>query len=187
MALEKLIQKIKEEAEKEIKEIIQKAEEEAREVIEKEKEKGRKEAEKIRTRGEKEAERQKEKILASARRKAKAYIIQAKEEIIQKCFDEMVNILREMDGKTYEQFMEKEIKEAMKEIEDGYIISTRKEDEKIAKKLGLEVKGKTEGIGGVILKSKDGKKEIDLTFDFMLERKKEEIRIKIAEKLFGEK
>ncbi|KAA0015061.1 hypothetical protein B6U81_02415 [Thermoplasmatales archaeon ex4484_30] len=187
MALEELIHRIKEEAEKEIEEIIQRAEEEAKRIIEEEKEKGRKEAEKIEKQGKKEAERLKEKILASARRKAKAYIIQAKEEIINECFNEIANKLRKMDGKSYEKFMEKKLKEAIKEIEDGYIVSTRKEDEKIAKKLGLEVKGKTEGIGGVILKSRDGRKEMDLTFDFMLEKEREEIRIKIAEKLFGEK
>ena len=156
-------------------------------ATEKWQEEARKEAEKIEKQGKKEAERLKEKILASARRKAKAYIIQAKEEIINECFNEIANKLRKMDGKSYEKFMEKKLKEAIKEIEDGYIVSTRKEDEKIAKKLGLEVKGKTEGIGGVILKSRDGRKEMDLTFDFMLEKEREEIRIKIAEKLFGEK
>ena len=42
------------------------------------------------------------------------------------------------------------------------------------------------GIGGIIAKSKDGSKEMDLTFDSMLERKEEEIRIAIAKKLFEE-
>ena len=63
------------------------------------------------------------------------------------------------------------------------MIATRKEDRSIAQKLGIEVKGEREGIGGVILKSADGRMEIDLTFDFMLESERDTIRRMIARKL----
>lgn len=186
MSLDKLIKRIKEEAEKEIRDIIGKAEEKAKRIIEEEEKKGREEAEKIRREGAKEAEKKKERILASARRKAKSYMIKAREELIERCIERIMNKLKELNSKKYEEIMGSLIRNALEEIKDGYIISTRKEDEKIAKNVGIEIKGKIDGIGGVIIKSKDRSKEIDLTFDSLIERSRDEIRIKIAKKLFEE-
>ena len=96
------------------------------------------------------------------------------------------NKLGELESKKYQKIVEKMLKDAMKELKNFYIIATREEDKKIAKKLDVEVIGERKGIGGIIIKTRDGSKEMDLTFDFMLERKKEEIRIMIAKKLFRE-
>ncbi|MEM2509188.1 MAG: V-type ATP synthase subunit E family protein [Candidatus Thermoplasmatota archaeon] len=101
--------------------------------------------------------------------------------------EKIVEKLKMLDGKKYSNFVEKNLTLAMKEIKDGYILFTRDEDIKIAKKFGIEAKEKIDGIGGVILKSRDGKKEIDLTFDFLIEKNREDIRINIAKKIFGEK
>ncbi|MEM1513871.1 MAG: V-type ATP synthase subunit E [Candidatus Thermoplasmatota archaeon] len=187
MTLEKLMQRIKEEADREIEEIIARAEEEAKKIIEEEKKKGMEEAEKISLHAKKEAEKISEKILSNARRKAKLYETNVKEEIIQECMEKIVEKLKMLDGKKYSNFVEKNLTLAMKEIKDGYILFTRDEDIKIAKKFGIEAKEKIDGIGGVILKSRDGKKEIDLTFDFLIEKNREDIRINIAKKIFGEK
>jgi len=186
MALENLIGRINEEAEKELEEIIGKAQREAEAIVKKEKEKGEMEAEKIRARGKRDAERAREKIFALYNRKARMEIANAKEEIIERCFEKIRNKLGSMDGKEYEKVMEKMAKETVKGMKEFYIIGTRKEDKKIADKLNAEIKEMRKGIGGIIIKTEDGSKEIDLTFDFLLERKREEIRIKIARELFGE-
>ncbi|MEM2935055.1 MAG: V-type ATP synthase subunit E [Candidatus Thermoplasmatota archaeon] len=186
MTLEKLMQRIKEEADREIGEIIARAEEEAKKIIEEEEKKGMEEAEKIKANAIKEAEKIKEKILSNARRKARVHETSAKEEVINECMKKVVEKLKKMDGKKYSNFVEKNLEIALKEIKDGYILFTRDEDVKIAKKFGIETKEKIDGIGGVILRSKDGKKEIDLTFNFLIEKNREEMRIKIAKKLFGE-
>jgi vacuolar-type H+-ATPase subunit E/Vma4 len=187
MTLEKLMERIREEADREIEEIIARAEEEAKKIIEEEKKRGIEEAEKIETHAVKEAEKIKERILSNARRKARVNETGAKEEMINECMKKVVEKLKKMDGKKYSNFVEKNLEVATKEIKDGYILFTRDEDIKIAKKFGIDAKEKINGIGGVILRSKDGKKEIDLTFDFLIEKNREEMRIKIAKKLFGEK
>lgn len=187
MTLENLIQRIKRESENEINSIIREAEEKARKIVEKGRNEGKNEANRIRNKAIKDAERTKEKILAAARRKAKMEITNAKEDLIQLCFERMKEKLANMDKKEYIKLVNGMAKKAIKEIKNGYIISTRKEDEEISKKLKMEIKEKKKGIGGIIIKSKDGSKEIDLTFDFIIERKKDEIRISIAKKLFGEK
>ncbi len=186
MTLEKLMQRIKEEANKEIEEIVLHAEEEGKRIIEEERKKGKEEAKRIEENAIKEIEKEREKILANARRMAKMHIINAKEEIIQECIKEIVDKLKNLDGAKYKNFVKKNIENAMEEIKEGYILFTKDGDLKIAKKIGIEARERIKGIGGVIVRSKDGKKEIDLTFDFLIEKNRENIRIKIAKKLFGE-
>ena len=169
MAIKDLIQEIKSNAKAEVESIIKKANEEAEEIIKK---------------AEKEAKTTKGRILAMARRNANKYIIETKEKLINECIEEIKKELKKLPSRQYKKFIEKILKDAIKEMKDGYILASRKEDEEIAKKMGIEVKGKIDAIGGVIIKSKDGSKEINSTFDALLERRRDEIRIKIAEKLW---
>ena len=184
MAIEKLLTRIEEEARKEVEEIIKAAEDEAKRIIEEARKEGERQREKITKKGKREAERRRDKIISAARREARMKITNAKEEIIRECLDAIKEKLASLSGKEYTKIMEKMVKEAVKEGSKYYMMTSRKDDEKIAEKMGMKVKGKTDAIGGVILKATNGSKEIDLTFDFLLEKKREEIRIMIAEKLF---
>lgn len=183
MALDTLIQRIAEDAEKERAEILARAESEAAALIEQEREAGMREAEKIRERGEKEKARLREKIIAAAKREARMLITNAKEESIALCMDAIREKLRSLPGKEYRKIVEERIRRAADTTEGMYMIATRKEDREIAKKLGIDVKGERDGIGGVILRSADGSMEIDLTFDFMLENERDTIRRMIARTL----
>jgi len=184
MAIEKLLARIEEDARKEIDEIIKAAEDEAKRIIEGAREEGKKEAEKITKKGKKEAERARDRIISAAKREARMIITNAKEEVIQQCFEIIREKMASMPSKEYKKIVEDMVKDAIEEGGDYVLFYSRKEDKKIAEKLNIDVEGKIDAIGGVVLKAKDGSKEIDLTFDFLLERKKEEIRIMIAEKLF---
>ena len=184
MAIEKLLARIEEDARKEIDEIIKAAEGEAKRIIEGAREEGKKEAEKITKKGKKEAERARDRIISAANREARMMITNAKEEVIQQCLEIIREKMASMPSKEYKKIVEDMVKDAIEEGGDYVLFYSRKEDKKIAEKLNIDVEGEIDAIGGVVLKAKDGSKEIDLTFDFLLERKKEEIRIMIAEKLF---
>jgi len=184
MAIEKLLTRIEKDAKKEVDEVIEAAEQEAKKIIKEAKEEGKREAERIAEKGKREAERRKERILSAARREARMVITNAKEEIIQKCFAIINEKISSMPARDYRKVMEKMVKEAMEEGGTWILHPSRKEDTKIAEKFGVEMGEGIDAIGGVILRAKDGSREIDLTFDFLLERKREEIRIMIAEKLF---
>ncbi len=184
MAIEDLIQEIKNDAEAEVEDIIKRANKEAEEIIKNAREKAEEKAEEIIKNADKEAETAKARILAIARRNANKYIIEAKEKLINECIEEIRKELKKLPSRQYKKFVEKSMKEAINEIKDGYILVSRKEDEEIAHKMGIEVKGKIDAIGGIIIKSRDGSKEINSTFDALLERMKDELRIKIAEKLW---
>jgi vacuolar-type H+-ATPase subunit E/Vma4 len=62
---------------------------------------------------------------------------------------------------------------------------SKDEDKEIAKNLGLKVTGNVDASGGIILKSGDGQITLDNTFDGILERKKDRIRIKVGKLLFS--
>ena len=54
-----------------------------------------------------------------------------------------------------------------------------------AKNLGLKITGNVDASGGIILTSGDGQITLDNTFDGILERKKDRIRIKVGKLLFS--
>jgi len=62
---------------------------------------------------------------------------------------------------------------------------SKDEDKEIAKNLGLKVTGNVDASGGIILTSGDGQITLDNTFDGILERKKNRIRIKVGKLLFS--
>lgn len=64
-------------------------------------------------------------------------------------------------------------------------IVSKDEDKEIAKNLGLKVTGNVDASGGIILTSGDGQITLDNTFDGILERKKNRIRIKVGKLLFS--
>ena len=64
-------------------------------------------------------------------------------------------------------------------------IVSKDEDKEIAKNLGLKVTGNVDASGGIILTSGDGQITLDNTFDGILERKKDRIRIKVGKLLFS--
>jgi len=68
---------------------------------------------------------------------------------------------------------------------DCTVITSRETDKKIAKNLGIKVTGSVECSGGIILTSSDGRITLDHTFDGILKREKDKIRIKVGRLLFS--
>ena len=184
MALEKLIQRIESDAESEANGIIEGARKEAEEIIREAKKKAQKEAAEAEARGEKEAFRLKEKMLASARRRAREMEMRAKEEVIQECMDRAKEELGKLKGKRYEAAVKRFLENGRKSLGDCVVVPSREQDRKIAEKMGIKVEGNAESIGGVIIRSKDRIREIDDTFESIMERKMDELRILIANELF---
>ncbi|NIA10226.1 MAG: hypothetical protein GWP10_11010 [Nitrospiraceae bacterium] len=185
MTLEKLIQQIEKDAESETSRIIEDAEKRADEIIKEAKARAEKEAKEILAKGDKEAARLKEKTLSSARRAVREMEIRAKEEVLQECFRKAEDMLKKLKGKEYETAVKKFIEEGKRSLGDCVVVPSREQDKKIAKAMGLKTEGKVKSIGGVIVKSADGSREIDSTFESIMERKMGELRIAIAGELFA--
>lgn len=185
MAIEKIITKIKEDGEKEARKILNEARRNAEEILEKEQIEIEKEKEKKLERGKKEIETKKNIIISSAKRNSRKKILETKEEIINKCFDLAKKELEELKGEKYKEIIKKQIEDGKKIIgEELIILPSREEDISMLSNLGLKIGEKRDAMGGVTLVSKDGKIRIDNTFDGILERLRDDIRIGTARILF---
>jgi len=185
MSLNDIIQKIREDATSETSAIIHEAENRAQDILSQ----GRAEAcetiEKLERDNEKTIEGMKKKMLSGARREVRHREMRAKEEVITDCFAQAKKSFASLTGDKYASVVKKLIRQSMPLLKKPVVVPSRDMDKKIARELGLETASKKiAGVGGVIIREKDGSMEIDNTFEGLMARKREDIRIKIAKKLF---
>jgi len=196
MSAEKIIEQIKTDASKEVKEILKEAEKQAKEIINEAKKETNAEAEKILADGKKQSENHKKILVSQANQDAKKEIMAAKEKIIEECFVKAHHILSTLKETEYKNMVRKLMTDGVKKLGgkcDGVkklggkctVIVSRDIDKQIAKDLHFEVIGNIEASGGIMLKSGDGRITLDHTFDGILKREKDQIRIKVGKLLFS--
>ncbi len=125
--------------------------------------------------------------IAWARLESKRITAEAREDAIEGVLEDFFESLKKM-RKTpdYKKFLARAIASGSEELGGGSVtVHLAKGD----KALVPEYKGKVvedlEGLGGAILESADGKIRIDMTLETLFESKRDEIRKKVYEKLFG--
>jgi V/A-type H+-transporting ATPase subunit E len=185
MSEEKIIEQIKKDSETEVKQIQREAENQVKSILETAKRETKIEAEKILNNGMKKSENLKKILVSKANQDVKRDIMNARETIIEKCFTKAHHELSILKGENYEKLVRKLIKDGQEKLGGGYtVLVTRAVDKKIAKDLGINITGTVESSGGVVLKSADGKVTLDHTFDGILKRERNKIRIKVGKLLF---
>jgi len=186
MSAEKIIEQIKTDASKEVKEILKEAEKQAKTIINEAKKEAEKEAEKILVDGKKQSDNHKKILVSQANQDAKKEIMAAKEKIIDECFVKAHHILSTLKETEYKNMVRKLMTYGVKKLGGKCtVIVSRDIDKQIAKDLHLEVIGNVEASGGIMLKSGDGRITLDHTFDGILNREKDQIRIKVGKLLFS--
>ena len=186
MSAEKIIQQIKKDSEKEIKEILKEAEQQAKNIVESAKKEAELEAEKILSSGKNRSENIKKILFSKANQERKKEIMNAREKIIDECFTKAHHKLSILKGKEYEKLVKQLMQDGCNKLGPNCtILISRDADKKIAESLGVKVIGKVESAGGVILQSADGRVTLDHTFDGILKREKDKIRIKVGKLLFS--
>ena len=186
MSAEKIIEQIKKDSEKEIKAILDEAKKQEKIIIDMSKKEAENQVEKILSKGKEESENLKKILISKAHQDTKREIMNAREKIIENCFTKAHSELSKLKGKVYISMVKKLIQDGYNKLgENCSIMISRDEDKIIAKELGISVDGKVESSGGVILKSSDGKILLDHTFEGILKREKNKIRIKIGKLLFS--
>jgi len=185
MSAEKIIERIKKDSEKEINNILEEAEKETVDIVDSIKKEAKLESEKIITRGEFQGENIKKILVSKASQDSKRDIMKAREKIIEDCFTKAQKKLSSLKEVEYKKIVTKLVKAGINKL-DGQctLLISRDIDKEIAKEVRLAVSGKVEATGGIILKSHDKKVTLDYTFDGILKRKKDEIRIKVGKLLF---
>ena len=187
MTAEKIIERIKKDSEKEINQILKEAEKQAKIIKDGARKEVEAEAERMLSNGKKQAESIKKIIVSKACQDAKREIMNARERIIDECFTKAHHELSVLKEAEYKKTVTKLIENGREKLGGQCtLVVSRDIDGKIAENMGLEVKGTIEVSGGIVLISSDGRVTLDNTFDGILKRKKNEIRIKVGKLLFSE-
>ena len=186
MSAEIIIEQIKKDSQKVVKQILKEAEKHANKIIKDAKDEAKNESKQILSNGEKQSESIKKILVSKANQDEKRKITNVKEIIIEECFEKAQYKLTELEDKKYEKLVTKLINEGSKKLGGKCTVrASRSIDKKVAKKLGFEVTGKIEASGGIILTSSNGKITLDNTFEGILRREKDRIRIKVGKLLFS--
>ncbi len=187
MSAEKIIQQIKNDSQKEQKDILKEAENQKKQIMQNAKNDAEIKSEKIINEGKKQGDNQEKILISKANQDSKREIMKAKEEIIEECFIKAQEKLSNINETRYKKTIEKLIKNGQKTIGQKCKVKISKEiDEQIAKKLDIEVIGKIDASGGILILSNDGKITLDNTFEGIIAREKDKIRIKVGKLLFSE-
>ena len=186
MTAEKIIERIKKDSEKEIQLIIEEAEQQASGIIKDAKKEAEHECEKVIADGKRHGENLKKILVSKAGQDAKREAMKAKEKIIEECFTKAYQKLSGFSGEEYKKIVTNLTEKGLKKLSgECFAIVSKDEDKEIAKNLGLKVTGNVDASGGIVLKSTDGQITLDNTFDGILERKKDKIRVKVGKLLFS--
>jgi V/A-type H+-transporting ATPase subunit E len=149
--------------------------------------------------GERDAEREKQRIVANAKLQARKLKLDAKEDVIKEAFKTAEDKLKEIGSTAqYSSVLAALIKEAHTVVRGDIEVIARKDDSKVLttgylKKLSADTKSHIElasssidTIGGVIVKAKDGKTEVNNTVEMRMERMRGDIRPEVASALFAD-
>ena len=205
--VQKIIAEINKSAEKQVSEILSESKQKADAVLSTAREKAEAEAGAIISRGEQEARRESQRILAEARIKARREKVKAQEEVVNLAFigaRESMQKMAEGKGEDYKKVLEELIKESvlssgsesLEVLFDSRYKGLVTDDSlnKIAQEAGPDL-GMTISLsvsdealtclGGVVVKSADGKVRIDNTFEARIDRFRDNIRTLVAKELFA--
>lgn len=186
MSAEKIIERIKADAKKQEEQIIKLAEKQASETIELAKKDAEKEASIIVSNGKKQSENLGKILLSKANQDSKRATMNAKENVIEECFKKAIEKLSSLDKERYASTVSKYMQKGQKRLgKQCTVLISKEEDKSIAKKFGIPVSGKIEATGGTMLQSADGQVTLDYTFEGILAREKNKIRIKVGKLLFS--
>ncbi|MDD3839531.1 MAG: V-type ATP synthase subunit E [Clostridia bacterium] len=194
---EKIKEKIIDEAREKADQITGKAKKKADEMMEKAQQQADKKKNDILNKAKEDAEQRKERIMSVAQLEMKKDILSAKQDMIQKSFDEVLNKIQSLEKSRYQDILLGMFLDNVQTGEEEVIISSSDVDRldnefidrvnaelvKTGKKGKLKLSEEKRDIrGGFILKS--GGIEINSSFEAMIRMEKEKIEPEIAQILF---
>ena len=186
MTAEIIINKIKTDAKQKASEIKKEAEQQADHIKKDAAKEAKNQAQEIVEKGKQQAENRKKILISQAHQNTKRNEMNAKEKLIETCFQQAIDQLGSIDEQTYKKIVKQLIIQGKKQIPGSCHIKISHDiDEQIAKDLDVKVTGTIDATGGIVLLSENGTITIDNTFDGILKREKQDIRVKIGTLLFS--
>jgi V/A-type H+-transporting ATPase subunit E len=194
MGADEIVKKIDERASAAVDKIIQDANARREKILDEARGEAEHKKQVILERGEKDAILEKQRILADAKLKARRLRWDAQEDLVSQVLDAARDkVSKVRDDPTYGDILKVLIQEAASSIGgDELEVLLAEGDsvdlEQITGELGIKLSPSDEkigGMGGVIVRTRDGRIEVDNTFERRMERFTELLRTEITATLFG--
>lgn len=188
MGVEEIVEQISSDAEKRSQAILKEAEAGKAGILKDAQVRAKEAHDKILSRGKEESKVALQRIVGSAKMNLKKEELKLKEGILDEVFTKAGKRLEGFNGPKYEKALADLIKGSAKELKDFKVVvdkASKAAADKATRKAKVRCAIATESLSkGLVLRSKDGKVEIDQTFQARLARNRDQLRIDAAKVLF---
>ncbi|HIH97733.1 MAG TPA: hypothetical protein HA346_01810 [Thermoplasmata archaeon] len=187
MGIDKIIERIEQSAGERIGAILKEAERQVKEIKERAKREAEEAGKKLEVETEEKCGIVEERLTSNARQQAKREMLLTKEELIKEAFDRAREKLTQLKESEYREILKKMLEEGKRLAgAECVVVPCKAKDGEYIKSLGYQVsKESVKGSGGAIIRSKDGSISVDQTFEGIIDRNWNELRIKVARALFS--
>ena len=190
MGLEEMLSTIRADTEVEYAKTISDAKAAAEKILAEARQTSQSTVEQKRIQSEKELQEEKLRSIASARLEVKRRLLETRDEVLKKDQEEAMRYLKEFAKSTVQQRFSfkdgegwscKNGASSVVEVNaaDKKLLGTTKSSEYLISALPIDC------IGGAIISSKDGKRRVDNTIESIFGERKEDLRLKLSEQVFG--
>jgi vacuolar-type H+-ATPase subunit E/Vma4 len=179
---------------------VKSAQETSKKILEEAAQKAKENYDRIVQQGKQSGEKERQKILSTVEMEMKKLTLNSREALIEQAFDLAWKKFEDFEKtKDYKDILIKQVIASIRELTGkAFIVDVHKGDpltiggdtlkqiEKETNKKGIviEIRQVDRDLGGVIVHEKNGKIAVDNTFASILERKKNDTRVKVSEVLF---
>jgi V/A-type H+-transporting ATPase subunit E len=192
-AIENITERIKKDASSKANLQISQAKAEADDILNQAKTELEKEKKALELDTEKVIKIQRNRAISEAKLEARKMNLAAKEEVITKAFELANERFKTLVAQKTESYLNRAIREGVSLLGNDVIVLCNSKDSqmvsKIASGINSQIGVSSEGIdilGGAIIRTKDEKAQIDVTFEGVMKRMKGDLRREVAQILFGE-
>lgn len=190
MGLEEILASIKSDTETRYSKIIADAKAEAVKITEDAQARSQSISTQGRVEGEKEAQDEKQRSVASAHLESKRRLLEARDELLRDYEERASGYLKEFTRSSkYKDYLLRMVRDGVSKIGSGAIVQTNSSDrealDNLESKDFVVSKENLDCIGGAVVSSKDGKRRVDNTLESIFNERKEDLRLKLTQQVFG--
>lgn len=182
--LDNLLTKVMNDADKEVQSILNEAKEKSRKLLEEREEEAEQKRRQLLEKAEREAISIKERNLSNARLQVRNLLLEAKRDVLERVFQEALHRLESLDEAAYLSFIEHRIKSLLKEGSEVLIVPKKYLSAVKTMKLPVKISEQDFCESGFILKS--DKYIIDHTFKALIDYKRDQLELEVANMLFSD-
>ncbi len=142
----------------------------------------------------KDVEEERMRVLASARLESNRRLLEARDEVLKGYEDQASKYLAEFaSSPDYKDFFVRMTTDAVSKIGDDAVVQVNARDKQLLKdpklkQLKVQVSpDPLDSVGGVVVYSKDGKRRVDNTIESIFNERRDELRLKLSQQVFGAK